>query len=94
MNKATCKAVEYKHPMHWELDPDSVAGRMRLVATTAIFENGNVRTRTLYRTYVVGLANQLMDEIEAQGGKVAGITPAALQEQWQESQQEEKWGRR
>ena len=85
MNKATHKAIQQKHPMHWELDPGSVAGRMRLIATTATYENGNVRTRILHRTYTAAAARLLTDSIVAQGGIVGGASPEALQERWRES---------
>ena len=85
MNKATHEAIQHKHPMHWELDPDSVAGRMRLIATTATYETGRCRTRVLYRTYTAATAQLLTDSIVAQGGVVTGTSPEALQERWRES---------
>ena len=85
MNKATHEAIQHKHPMHWELDPDSVAGRMRLIAITATYETGRCRTRVLYRTYTAATARLLTDSIVAQGGVVTGTSPEVLQERWRES---------
>ena len=98
MNKATHEAIQHKHPMHWELNPDSVAGRMRLIATTATYETGRCRTRVLYRTYTAAAARLLTDSIVAQGGIVGGTSPEVLQERWRESMAREEsqrtYGRR
>lgn len=94
MNKAIHTAIEQKHPMHWEMDPDSVAGRMRLVATTAIYENGNVRTRTLYRTYTAKSADYLSNQIVAEGGKLTGNAPTVLQQRWRENLAQEESSRK
>lgn len=86
MNKPIRNAIAQGYPMQWEMDPSSVAGCMRLVAITYTYENGNVRTRTLERTYSPVAACRLSREIAAASGKLEGPSPDDLHARWSESQ--------
>lgn len=84
MNQNTRWAIAQGFPMRWEMEPGTTTGRMRLVATTCTYENGNTRTRVLWRTYNVIAALRLSDEITAQGGKLEGRGPSDLYARWAE----------
>lgn len=86
MNKPICEAIVADHPLRWEMDPDSAMGCMRLLATTFVYENGNTRQRTLYRTFSPVGAARLTREIVEAGGRMAGPDPQELHARWQESQ--------
>jgi hypothetical protein len=85
MNKTTRYAIAQNYPMRWESDPNASVFRLRLVAETFRYENGNVRTRRLWSTYSAKAAHYLHSEIARLGGNMAEPTPQALRERWQEA---------
>ena len=85
MNKPIAKAIAEGHPLRWETMPSSFC-RLRLVAETFTYENGRVRTRTLWTTYDAREAHYRHGEIIAQGGKLQGPTPKEIYERWEEDQ--------
>ncbi len=85
MNKPIARAIAEGHPLYWEVVPSSFC-RLRLVAEVFTWENGRVRTRTLWTTYDELLAHYQHGEILAQGGKLQGPTPKEIYERWQENQ--------
>ena len=86
MNKPIIEAIAQGYPMHWQVDSNSHFCRLKLVATTYTYENGRVRTRTLWRTYDIRHAHYMHGEILAHGGKLSGPTPRQIYERWEENQ--------